>query len=283
MLTASISPLRPLHRCPSVVDLTALNPQKPRLSMPDPTGPGFIYGVRNPDNPEGVLTIGRTYNVWAPAELSRTGKACGRIDGYPANSRWIFFMRVKNQQSAENAVKKQLAGVFRSHNGSPEMFYCEQDALFDAVRGILRAEEQFVSDVRNFPSGVPGVSTTLNKDEVKRIFEGKDVSDRAVDRLVKRDALSGFHEFVRGPHDELDRLFKWSRGNVFGLPPVRGAPEPALRKMFCLWYLNRFGDSVTLGTLQQVERFVEMFRRYDLYPDGKKAFVPVLDAMDLDH
>lgn len=251
------------------------------MSAPDPTGPGFIYGVRNPDNPEGVLTIGRTYNMWAPAELSRTGKACGRIDGYPANSRWLFSLRVMNQQAAENAVKKRLAGVFRSHNGSPEMFYCEREPLLDAVRGILRAEGQLVSDVRNFPDAEPR-HPTLNKDQVKRIFEGKDSVDYDVDRLIKRDALRCFHDFVRGPHDELDRVFKWSRGNVFGLPPVKGAAEPTLRKMFCLWYKTKFGDDVDLSILQRVERFIDAFDRQRLYPDGKKAFVPIFDDMDVE-
>jgi hypothetical protein len=271
----------PLHRSTSVIDLTALDPHTPRPPMPDPTGPGFIYGVRNLDNPEGVLTIGRTYNMWASAERSRTGRACGRIDGYPANSRWLFALRVKNQQAAENAVKKQLAGVFRSHNGSPEMFYCEPGALLDAVRGILRAQEQLAPDVRNFPSDL-AMLKTLNKDQVKRIFEGKDSADYAVDRLVKRDAWRCFHNFVRGPHEELDRVFKWSRGNVFGFPPVKGATEPTLRKMCCLWYKSKFGDDITLSTLQCAERFVEAFNQQKLYPDGKKAFIPILDGMDVD-
>jgi hypothetical protein len=92
-----------------MIDLTSLDdPPRSRPPPPDPTGPGFIYGVRNPDNPEGVLTIGRTYNMWSSAARSRTGRACGRIDGYPANSRWIFALRVQNQQSAENAVKVAL-------------------------------------------------------------------------------------------------------------------------------------------------------------------------------
>ena len=68
---------------------------------------------------------------------------------------------------------------------------------------------------------------------MKRVFDGADAADESVDLLVKRDALREFHNFVRGPHHELDKVFKVvARENVFGLPPVRNAPEPVLRRMF---------------------------------------------------
>lgn len=267
-----------------MIDLTSLDdPPRARARPPphDPTGPGFIYGVRNPDNPEGVLTIGRTYNMWSSAARSRTGRACGRIDGYPANSRWIFAMRVQNQQSAENAVKVALRKLFPQHNNSPEMFYCEAQPLFDAVRSVLRSEGQLVSDVRCFPTSL-NASGHLNKDQVKRVFDGVDAADSSVDLLVKRDALREFHNFVRGPHAELDKVFKWSRGNVFGLPPALNSPEPILRRMFVLWYHNRFGDTISASDIDMLKRFVETFHARHLLPDGEHAFIVVSDTMDID-
>jgi hypothetical protein len=117
---------------------------------------------------------------------------------------------------------------------------------------------------------------------VKRVFDGADAADESVDLLVKRDALREFHNFVRGPHHELDKVFKWSRGNVFGLPPVRNAPEPVLRRMFVLWYRNRFGDSISASNINTVERFIETFDARHLLPDGERAFVVVSDTMDVD-
>ena len=245
---------------------------------PDASGFGFIYGLQNPENPDGVIKIGRTYNMWSANE---DGRWRGRINNYPATSKWLFCFRVQNQTAAENLVKKHFSTIYKPHNGAPERFICgDYLKVVTEVRRLLFSERQLLKDIRNFPQTKE--ESYHNKDQVKRIFEGKDAANKSADKLIKRNAFIEFDKFLQKSTEELDGLFKWSYGNVFGLPSLQYArgDESTLRKMFCIWYILTYKDNMDLWTISFAEEFAKTFNPKAFpYSSEPNAFIVKTDAM----
>ena len=154
---------------------------------------GFIYVCRPPANAKNAIKIGRSDNIWS---------SCTGLMGqsrYSVNTEWFFIWKVKKNKSTETILKQYLKTKFKVLSGT-ETFNVKN--ITDFIKKIfifLKNEDYIIRETStNFPLEYKimedSLIVSLNRCQVKDIFNGMDMGDPEVSILIKRDIYNNIWE-----------------------------------------------------------------------------------------